>query len=320
MEIILQAQTPAAQAVVHGLESVQLNVIAALVPATLLVTEFFDTFEDEVELVWPSGWSLFKVLFFANRVAPFVVMPLQPIYNLITDPGARTCHVLFGMLVLSIATTIIISEGLLYLRLYALSGRKRWALVLLASNIMLSALVAYVVLMFFVARGTWGKEVDGVTGCRTLSASNLLIVLGYTTLLYSGLTAMLLSVFFGLRSYWALRQSPLFQVFYRDGTFYFIALAVMSVGNGIAALLLPAGYRYLMGPLQAMIHSTLSTRMVLRLRAQAKHGMGYTTAATSASSPVPSLDTIHFREDSGTYLMSSLQQSRTPAHRDYHSP
>jgi hypothetical protein len=119
------------------------------------------------------------------------------------------------------------------------------------------------------------KEVEGVSGCRTLHASNLLVVTGYGTLLYSGLSefwilffcvhfqltqiflaAMILSIFFGVRAYWASRRSHLLQVFYRDGTFYFIVLAgntlsspslpkphiaftVMSVGNAIAALFLP---------------------------------------------------------------------------------
>ncbi|KAH6903093.1 hypothetical protein BKA70DRAFT_1303225 [Coprinopsis sp. MPI-PUGE-AT-0042] len=306
---ILQANSPAALAAAQGLASVRANVIAALVGGALLLAEFFDTFESEVELIWPSNWSIVKVLYFANRVSPFFVIPLTPIYNFVLNPKPLTCQIMFGMLVLGICTSIIISEVLLYLRLYALSGRKRWALILLACNVTFSSLLANIVLVLFVARGTWGKEVEGVSGCRTIHASNLLVVMGYTTLLYSGLTAMVLSIFFGVRAYWASRRSPLLQVFYRDGTFYFIVLAVMSVGNGISALFLPPGYRYIMGPLQAVMHSTLSTRMVLRLKAQAKHGTGYSISATTDSSGPRSLGSLHFRED--TYLFSSPFQLQT---------
>lgn len=290
MELVSEAQTPAAQVAAHGFAAVQANVIAGLVGATILVMEFFNTIEDEVELLWPSDWSLAKVLFFANRVSPFIIVPLTPIYNLIPNPEPQTCQIIFGVLLLGVSTSIIIAEGLLYLRLYALAGRTRWARLALTSNILFSALLAIIVQVYYIASGTWGKDI--ISGCHTISASSLFILIGFATLVYNGLMGMVLSIYFGVKAYWAAKRSPLFQVFYLDGTFYFIVLAVMSAGNGIAALLLPAGYRYLMGPFQAIMHSTLSARMVLRLRAQAKRGMGYNVFGGTKS-----LGPVNLRED-----------------------
>ncbi|KAH6902700.1 hypothetical protein BKA70DRAFT_1304272, partial [Coprinopsis sp. MPI-PUGE-AT-0042] len=288
---------PCTLAAAQGLASVRANVV--LVGGALLLAEFFDTFESEVELIWPSNWSIVKVVILCKQEELRQrIIAQYSTDNFVLNPKPLTCQIMFGMLVLGICTSIIISEVLLYLRLYALSGRKRWALILLACNVTVGHILCY-----WVRRG---KEVEGVSGCRTIHASNLLVVMGYTTLLYSGLTAMVLSIFFGVRAYWASRRSPLLQVFYRDGTFYFIVLAVMSVGNGISAF---PGYRYIMGPLQAVMHSTLSTRMVLRLKAQAKHGTGYSISATTDSSGPRSLGSLHFRED--TYLFSSPFQLQT---------
>ncbi|KAH6908020.1 hypothetical protein BKA70DRAFT_289986 [Coprinopsis sp. MPI-PUGE-AT-0042] len=162
---------------------------------------------------------------------------------------------------------------MLYVRLYALSGCRRWAVVFLTLNAMAIILVLNIVLAFFIAQGTWTGS-EGLVGCTTASFNRTFILFAYSLLLYSGLVAMALSVYFGLKVFWASKQSQLVKIFYRDGTFYFVVLAVFAVVNGVAALLISPGYQFVTGPLQAVVHSVLSTRMVLRLRQQAREDMG----------------------------------------------
>jgi hypothetical protein len=83
-------------------------------------------------------------------------------------------------------------------------------------------------------------------GCYIRKTKNLLAAVSYGILLYSGLgrftvhagleknadcsclVTMSLSIYFGVRNYWTMRDNPLIRVFYRDGTFYFIVLAGQS--------------------------------------------------------------------------------------------
>ena len=50
---------------------------------------------------------------------------------------------------------------------------------------------------------------------------------------------MVLSLYYGLRLYWTSRESQLIQILYRDGAFYFITIALMSVANGVVAMVTP---------------------------------------------------------------------------------
>ncbi|KAH6908019.1 hypothetical protein BKA70DRAFT_289830 [Coprinopsis sp. MPI-PUGE-AT-0042] len=268
---------------VTRLESSGANIKAAIVGLTILILEAFATFEQEATLVWPSQWSLVKFLYIANKVAPFLIVPWQIVVNVLSNPTPLQCKVAFAIPCLGMATSIIISEAMLYVRLYALSGCRRWAKVFLSLNAVVITLVSHIVLAFFIARGSWTRtRYEGFRGCTTESAKGSFVLLSYSLLLYSGLAAMTLSVYFGLRVFWTSRQSPLVKILYRDGTFYFIMLAVLAVANGVASLLLPPGYQFVLGPVQAVAHSVLSARMVLRLRQQARDDMGLVTMPSMA--------------------------------------
>ncbi|KAH6902710.1 hypothetical protein BKA70DRAFT_1434313 [Coprinopsis sp. MPI-PUGE-AT-0042] len=122
------------------------------------------------------------------------------------------------------------------------------------------------------------SQFQSVPGCFGQFTNNgQLVMIGYAFLLYSVVATMVLCIYFGVRMFWSSRQSPLIKIFYRDGTFYFVVLALMSVANGVAAVFLPAGYRFILAPPQAVLHSTLSIRMVLHLRQQARCEMGLST-------------------------------------------
>lgn len=47
---------------------------------------------------------------------------------------------------------------------------------------------------------------------------------------------MLLSLYYGFRLYWHSRESRLIQILYRDGAFYFVTIALMSIANGVVAM------------------------------------------------------------------------------------
>ncbi|KAG2019767.1 hypothetical protein CC2G_005175 [Coprinopsis cinerea AmutBmut pab1-1] len=273
--------------------SAQWNVRVFVAGATFLLAEYIQTLELEVSLVWPSPWNHVKIVYFLNRLVPFMIIICGIYYNLSTHLMSNLeCRALFSIGCWGVALSILISELILYFRVYALSGRGRVIKHFIVINGVLIWASSLALVGKYLELGTWTtyESNSRILGCTTSSTSanhSQLIMISYAILLYSGIAMMVLSVYYGLRGYWRSKHSPLVKVFYRDGTFYFIALTVMATLNGVAAILLPWQYRFLMATPQVVIHTTLSTRMTLHLREAGQIGIiGFSE---------PSLDSMTFR-------------------------
>lgn len=261
-----------------------INLFTAAASLALLVLEFFATLELEVTHIWSAKWSLMKGLYFANRFLPFVFLPISVLYDVVPSPSPSGCKALVATPVFGLVVCIMLSEVMLYVRLYAISGRKRWLRIFLTVNGLTLAITSTTLLSFFIALGSWGPSpFPGISGCVQRSSSGMILVaIGFCVLLYSGLVAMCLSVYFGIKVYWASRKTNrLIRVFYEDGTYYFISLAVMALINVVGALCLPTRFQTLVGPPQAVLHSVMATRMALRLRDQAKGDVSVNMSADS---------------------------------------
>ncbi|EAU80640.2 hypothetical protein CC1G_10207 [Coprinopsis cinerea okayama7 len=277
------------------LESTQLNIIVSA-SMTLLFAEYFQTLRLEVALVWSVHWGIVKIVYFINRFLPFVVIPFTFYWEQFRGPTItageperlaapyqrsdqkKLCKIIFSIPCIGIAMCILISEVILYVRVYALAGRGRLMLTFMIVHGLAVFVASISLLGKYVVLGSWGQSqfADIVPGCvGKFTTNGELVMIAYVVLLYSGFVVMILCVYFGLRIYWRSRRSPLIKIFYRDGTFYFVVLAVMSIANGVSAQFLPARYRFLMAPPQAVMHSTLSIRMILHLRETARMEMGF---------------------------------------------
>ncbi|KAG2019731.1 hypothetical protein CC2G_005145 [Coprinopsis cinerea AmutBmut pab1-1] len=241
------------------------------------------TLDLEVSLIWPTRWGSIKVLYFLNRLLPFLILPTPIYYNLApkpTDLRYFLSHVVRELLnntlhpdiskdEVGTAVCVVLSEGIMYMRVYALSSKEPLVTSFILVNVLTVFVAPVALLVRYAAHGEWVrfKYPELGVGCavKRPSKHNIAVMVSYAVLLYSGLG----HVYYGLRVYWT-KRSPLIRVFYRDGTFYFIALAVMSIANGVAALIVPSRYRFLMAP-------TLSIRMVLHLRDEARRQMGLDT-------------------------------------------
>ncbi|KAH6903098.1 hypothetical protein BKA70DRAFT_1567042 [Coprinopsis sp. MPI-PUGE-AT-0042] len=242
-----------------------------VVTLTLLVLEAFQMLELEVDLIWKvTTWGWIKGLYIANRTVPFILLLFTAIPFGLRNPSSRLCDGVAGTAIIAIPVSLLLAEAILYIRLYALSGCQRWMRIFLYVHAPIVTIGALVTVSLFAKQVSWGPSEypSNPYGCYIRRTKNLFAVVSYGILLYSGLVTMALSVYFGVRNYWTMRDNALIRVFYRDGTFYFIVLAGMAIANGLAALLLPVGYQFLLGPLQAAVHSILVTRMVLDVKAQ----------------------------------------------------
>ncbi|TFK20546.1 hypothetical protein FA15DRAFT_673391 [Coprinopsis marcescibilis] len=244
----------------------------------ILLLEYLDTFRLEVELIWPAKWGLVKLLYVLDRFLPFVILPFVGFYNITANPSSDFCRILFAIPCMGIIACIFIAEAILYLRVFALSGRSRTILVVILINGIVVVATCCALLARYIALATWDiPRPPGVSGCKGTFTDGKLVMIGYGTTLYSGILVAVLCVYFGIRLYWSRRPGRIITIFYRDGTMYFIALSVMSITNVVIAANLPTGFRFLMAPFQGVLTSSLSIRMVLRLRQGAREDMGLTT-------------------------------------------
>lgn len=249
------------------------NFSASLATLTLLVLEAFQMVDLEVELIWQATrWGWLKGLYVASRAVPIILLLFSAIPFGLRNPTPKVCDGVTGTAMLGVAVSIILAEAILCLRIYALSGCRRWVRIFLYLHATFVFMGALVPVSLFMKQVSWGPSEypENPYGCYIRTTKNLFAAVSYGILLYSGLVMMGLSTYFGVRNYWEIRDSPLIKVFYRDGTFYFMILAGMAIANGLASLLLPVGYQFLLGPLQAGVHSVVVTRMVLHVKVQAR--------------------------------------------------
>ncbi|TFK20542.1 hypothetical protein FA15DRAFT_759311 [Coprinopsis marcescibilis] len=263
------------------MDSIQYNVYAYVASTVIIISEYLETIELEASVIWPVERSAVKVLYFVNRILPALSFPFMIAYNLTTSATHTSCKILFTIPSVGIVACILISEAILYIRVLALSQMSKKVLVFIVINGAAVSVTIFALLGKFIALSSWGASKYSLPGCYGEMYDGILITIAYTIALYSGIMVALLCVYFGIKIYWVERHGPLVSVFYRDGTLYFIALALLSIGNGVAASLMPPHYRFLMAPLQAVAHSAISTRMILHLKERAREGIWLSTACPS---------------------------------------
>ncbi|TFK20544.1 hypothetical protein FA15DRAFT_122784 [Coprinopsis marcescibilis] len=277
---------------------VRYNVYVPMACLVVLFAEYLDTLELEVSLIWPTGWTHVKVLYFTNRFLPLAVIPFVIAYNITTEATNDRCKLFFTISCMGILGCTLVSEAILYIRVLALSGMSRPILIFIIVNGTAVVVSTFALLARYVTITSWGPKSAFVPGCVGQQRHGILVTMAYAITLYSGLgrsfiydpysstverqrinatVVAILCVYFGVKLYWRDHPGPIIKIFYRDGTLYFIALALLSIGNGVSALVMPAQYRYIMTPLQAVVHSSLSIRMILHLRENAREDMGLST-------------------------------------------
>ncbi|TFK23974.1 hypothetical protein FA15DRAFT_669939 [Coprinopsis marcescibilis] len=177
-------------------------------------------------------------------------------------------------------TGVAIAEAILYLRIYAISGRNRkFMIYLIVQYIVLHVAIYGVYAKFALHQSFAQSPFPTVIGCLPvppkIEGVNLNVVLSamFILILVDEIIIMIMSLAIGLMKYRSLK-SPLIKIFYRDGTFYFVMLAGISLGNILFNLVGAPEYRFFIVVFQRVMHSILSCRMLLHMKAYAQGARG----------------------------------------------
>ncbi|KAH9485512.1 hypothetical protein JR316_0002420 [Psilocybe cubensis] len=252
----------------HGVSMVTRAEVAA---AALFVWDYFITIGMEVDLVWTSRWNSIKVLFLIQRYLPFIDTCILTLYRDLVPRGHDECTSFQKATGFLYITGFAVSELLLTMRVWAVWNRSKALGYLLPMAFIAVWVPAYVFMFFFANSLQFSKEppLPGITGCFVIHASNL-VIWCWTSLIIWNTITLILMLIPGWRAYKIGVNSTLSTIVYRDGTFYYIYLFILSVLNIVLAIAAAPTRRFVLTSMERCLHSMLATRVILHMRDHAR--------------------------------------------------
>ncbi|KAJ7208071.1 hypothetical protein GGX14DRAFT_455414 [Mycena pura] len=273
--------------------SLNADIASRLVPstlcscATILVYDLVCTLDQEMLYVWPRPWSTSTALFVFNRYLPFIdtFLSLSAKFSNISPEQCLIRNKAVGWLSVF---GILLSEGILMLRTYAIWERKRSVLLFLCSLALVSVTPKNSSCTYQTTAGhfyTYGYGRPDGLGCMLYNASSILIY-GYLLVMLSETAIAILTA---VKAYRDLRRSrvPWILKLYQDGMLFYAYLLTISIANVLVPLIAPRMFANWLATPQRVLHSVLCTRvllLILRRRRVATSEVPRTTTSESEGS------------------------------------
>ncbi|KAJ3546288.1 hypothetical protein NMY22_g2110 [Coprinellus aureogranulatus] len=248
---------------------------------TVLLLDYIHTLPAEARLIWPTRISVPKALFLVVRYGNFVFAVAEYLYTLSESLPTPGCKRMFT--VLSILRVLLagLGEGeyvLMYLRVYAFSGRNRKVLYLL-SFIFLTVVTIAVVFMvkWNVHAEVFSASIVPGFSCVYIRQDNLSVTVQLAVVLASVTCLVIITMFIGYAQYRVdtgnsrSHSGGLLSQFYQGGLWHFTMLMALSIVNIVADSIHVN--------LQILLHGIIVTRVFLQLRAYAESHRTITSGA-----------------------------------------
>ncbi|PFH47494.1 hypothetical protein AMATHDRAFT_67626 [Amanita thiersii Skay4041] len=231
----------------------------------LFCFDYLLTLSLEIKYVWPSRWSIVKVLHVIMRYVPFFSVTFL---LLVETPSrsAEACTILMKMYTFGVVTAIFAAEAVLTLRIWAIYSRSRTLgllLLVIYSGVVLSIFINVGIMLSYTKFAIIPLP-SGPT-CLVVRANRKLVFIWFVLAVYDAFQCILL----GYQAYEAFRHGgkfKLFDVIYKDGIIYYIFMMGMSMLGMIFIMSLPPEYLRLSAGPTHVIHTSLTARVVLHAR------------------------------------------------------
>ncbi|TFK32625.1 hypothetical protein BDQ12DRAFT_479687 [Crucibulum laeve] len=235
----------------------------------------------EIDFVWASNWSLMKVLFLIQRYLPFFdTVWLVLHHQLGHDLSGPACHRIYQasgwMYIVGFAT----SELILTLRAWAVWNRDRRLSITLPMLYVGIWGSDCVIMAKFLASMKFGAppHVDFL-GCFVTKGSSILYLCWVVLMVYEAII-LILMIIPGIAAYRLGGDSALYKTVYRDGVLYYLCLFVLSLTNVIVIQILPSAYINLFSSFERVIHSIVTSRVILHIRDHASGATRWSDGVT----------------------------------------
>ncbi|TEB32172.1 hypothetical protein FA13DRAFT_287702 [Coprinellus micaceus] len=270
MSMLTGAQSAAAQVtaleyIIDGYNATKYTNYLGVGGFALIVADYLHTLPDEVRLMWPSPLSTPKVLFYILRYYLFIHHVLTVLYGERVDLTPEECYAGFVRVTVSSAIVITIAEAILFLRVYAFSGKQRSMLIYLSIQFVAVHAGVFGVLARYISTVKYVKYPFNNMTCMPSTGESELLGITFALLLTSVVVVMLMMMYIAFLKHRDLNNA-LMMIFYRDGIFYFICISALASTNIFVNFFAPHGYKFLFVQTEVDIHVILATRMLLHLR------------------------------------------------------
>jgi len=248
----------------------------------VLVYDFLLTFSDEVEFMWRRGWTLLNIIFFINRYFPFVDAITEVTQSFMPQRAnfQFMCKVIYYAHAWQVVLGVNVADLILVLRTYAIwDSDKRIAAGLLAVLFGTTAVEAVymtrVIRSFVFIKSPSPSQFPGCFPAHydpTPGGIAYIAMAIFETVVF----AVTLLKLFRRREPQHAGTYILFETLYRDGiTFYAMVFGITLV-NVVILQTVPSETSFIFTLFHRVLHSILSTRLVLNLRRAAASPRGLT--------------------------------------------
>ncbi|KAH9896720.1 hypothetical protein C8Q73DRAFT_421795 [Cubamyces lactineus] len=220
----------------------------------------------QVRLIWPSRWSIMKIIFLLNRYTPLIDSTLG-LSMMLGTTNPHSCDVQFHFLIYSYTIGSFLSETILIARTLALYEFKPWIVCAMAA-IALGVIVPGLYMSHYILSKIQypSRAVLEIVGCVPSIDDGQSWVL-YMCVLISETVVIALTVYKMWQTSVDVNQrSLLVWTMYRDGSLYYVVLLILSIVNLCFMLSAPKAATSIMQMPLRVVHSTLCTRVLLNLR------------------------------------------------------
>ncbi|KLO12157.1 hypothetical protein SCHPADRAFT_941428 [Schizopora paradoxa] len=229
---------------------------------TMLVYDFWLLLPVEIEFIWRTEWRSGKILYIATRYVPLLSLTLITVANFNNSITPPACNALSKSAVWLLLIESVIAEAILFLRTYAIWGKSK--------TIMIICLVLFA--LFIPGFAVLKLSLDSIeylpSPLPTLTACFIfnrepshfqLFSLDYAMLCFSEFVVVVLTGWKAITEY-KRGSTPLLDVLYRDGFWFFALLFGISLLNAAVTKL-----SFTFAWIQCVFHSVLTSRVILHL-------------------------------------------------------
>ncbi|KIM35953.1 hypothetical protein M413DRAFT_32088 [Hebeloma cylindrosporum] len=258
-----------------------------VVASTMFIWDYILTLGMEVDLVWKSKWNFMKGLYLFQRYMPFIDTVWLVLYRQAGDNLTETvCRNVSYASGVFMVVGLAASEMILTLRTWAMWNRNKrlsiilpilynlcWASGLIVLLRVVNSSTCKPEFLLFLAEsksflGVGAPPYPGFKGCFLTDSNEDIVFLWALLITWDALLLMLMLVP-AIRTYRDGGNSTLMKTVHCEGVMYYLYLFVLSCINIIVVKTLPQQFQLLLSPVERVVHSMLTSRVLLHIRAQA---------------------------------------------------
>ncbi|KAF6753829.1 hypothetical protein DFP72DRAFT_900665 [Ephemerocybe angulata] len=243
------------------------------------------TLPQEVRVIWPTRWTVPKVLIFAVRYGTIALALLELLWILPRDISEKGCKRIFKIVSLLEVSLSALGEVIIYIRVWAFAGRSRMALYCLSAQF----IIVLVICLLLIVRSTSYAMVSTFAplpglSCIFQQGGSLYMAMAYVAMLYSVTTLTCVMTIVGMLRYRELgplggRRFGIVGQLYRGGLLYFFVLGALCTGNIVSNIAGCVAFTDIHCPcysrIQIYLHSIIATRITFQLRQFSADGANY---------------------------------------------